>query len=176
MVRNILAFTLRAIAVSLALPSLVMAEEPRPPAADRPLPAAVEARARAEILHEALHATLQIVHHTYFSEDDGMPIPAATLREVFREMSQRQKVELRWLAVNAQAMNVDHQPRDDFEKDAAKAIAAGQDSYELAENGTYRRAGLITLGSECLKCHLPNRTSNKSRAAALVIAMPMKRG
>ena len=174
MIRNMFAIALRAVAVSLALSAFALADEPKP-AEERPLPAAAEARARAEILHEALHATLQVVHHAYFREDDGTPIPAATLREVFREMSQRQKVELRWLAVNAQAMNVDHQPRDEFEKNAAKAIASGQDSYELAASGTYRRAGLITLGSECLKCHLPSRTSNKSRAAALVITMPIEK-
>jgi hypothetical protein len=174
MVQKILAVTLRAIALPLALSTFSKGEAPK--AVERPLPTTAEARARAELLHETLHATLQVVHHAYFREDDGTPIPAATLRDVFREMSQRQKVELRWLAVNAQAMNVDHQPKDDFEKSAAKALAAGQDSYEEAADGVYRRAGLITLGSECLKCHLPTRTSNKSRAAALVIAMPMKKG
>lgn len=162
--------TFRAVALALALSEFSAGEE----RVDRAVPTAAEARARAELLHETLHATLQAVHHAYFRPDDGSPIPAATLREVFRELSQRQKVQLRWLAVNAQAMNVDHQPRDDFEKAAAQAIAAGQDSYEQADRGTYRRAGLITLGSECLKCHLPNRTSNKSRAAALVITLPVE--
>jgi hypothetical protein len=30
------------------------------------------------------------------------------------------------------------------------------------------------LSSECLKCHLPNRTSTKDRAAGLVITMPVR--
>ena len=165
---NSLTNALRGAAFTLCLSALATAAEPMPA---RPLPTTAEARARAELLHESLHATLQVVHHVYFRDDDGTPIPAATLKEVFGEMSKRQKVELRWLAVNAQAMNVDHQPRDEFEKNAVKAIASGQEAYEQAENGVYRRAGLITLGSECLKCHVPNRTSNKSRAAALVITL-----
>ena len=78
-----------------------------------------------------MHATLQVVHHAYFREDDKTPIPAATLKLVFREMAERQKVELRWLAVDGQAMNADHKPRDEFEKQAAAAIAAPKMSFFL---------------------------------------------
>lgn len=163
-----------AMAFHLALAALAIGDDPAQPAAGQPLPSATEARGRAKLLHETLHATLQAVHHHYFREDEKVPIPAATLRDVFREVARRQGVELRWLAVNAQAMNVDHLPRDDFEKNAAKAIAAGEESYEQAEHGVYRRAGAITLTSDCLKCHLPHRTSTKSRAAALVIRLPIE--
>lgn len=142
--------------------------------AQRPHPSVAEARGRAELLHESIHATLQAVHHQYFSEDEGIVIPAITLKSVFRELARHQQVEVRWLAVNAQAMNVDHEPRDDFEKAAAKAIAAGADHFDAAENGMYRRVGAITLESECLKCHLPTRNSVTERAAGLFIAMPVK--
>jgi hypothetical protein len=144
-----------------------------PPAAEEPRPSAAEARGRARLLHEAIHATLQYVHHEYYREDEGLTIPAATLKSVFRELARSQKVSLRWLVVNARAMNVDHTPRDEFEKRAVQALAAGKDEYELAENGVYRHAAAITLGSECLKCHLPNRTSTEDRAAGLVITIPI---
>uniref|UniRef100_A0A7C2P288 DUF3365 domain-containing protein n=1 Tax=Schlesneria paludicola TaxID=360056 RepID=A0A7C2P288_9PLAN len=143
---------------------------------DRAAPAArsvEEARGRAQLLHEAIHAALQVVHHEYYREDQGLTIPAVTLRRVFGELANRHKVELRWLAVNAQAMNVEHKPRDDFEKQAVEALAKGQPDYEQVADGMYRFAGAITLSSECLKCHLPNRTSTKDRAAGLVIALPL---
>lgn len=144
------------------------------PPANARLPALEEARGRAKLLHESMHATLQVVHHEYFREDKGISIPAATLKRVFKELATRQQVELRWLAVNAQAMNVDHKPRTDFEHQAVRALAAGKEEFELVEEGVYRHVGVITLTSDCLKCHLPNRTSTKDRAAGLVIAMRIK--
>jgi hypothetical protein len=140
-----------------------------------PLPSVAEARGRARLLHETIQAMLQVVHHEYYREDEKLPIPARTFKKVFRELADHQKVEIRWLAVTGQAMNQDHTPQNDFEKQAVREIASGAEEYELAENGIYRRAGVITLTSECLKCHVPNRTNVKNRAAGLVIAMPIDR-
>ncbi len=144
-------------------------------ATDQPVtevPTVEAARGRARLLHEAMHATLQVVHHEYYREDEGLAIPAATLKTVFKELGKRQKVELRWLVVNAKAMNVDHNPQNDFEKEAVAALASGNHEFELAKGGVYRHAGLILLTSECLKCHLPRRTSTDPRAAGLVISVP----
>lgn len=136
--------------------------------------ATAAARDRAELLHETIHAALEVVHHKYYREDEGLPIPAAVLKGVFRELAERQQVELRWLAVDAQAMNVEHLPRDEFERSAVRALTSGREAFESAENGVYRRVGPITLSSECLKCHLPNRTSTAPRTAGLVITMPLR--
>jgi hypothetical protein len=133
-----------------------------------------EARGRARLLHETVHATLHYVHHAYFREDEGLKIPAATLEDVFKELESAHKVRLRWLAVNTRAMDIDHEPGDDFEKAAVKAIAGGAEYHETQEDRTYRFAGSITLASECLSCHLPARNSNDPRAAALAIAIPMQ--
>lgn len=141
---------------------------------DRPITPA-EARGRAKLLHETMHATLQVVHHEYYREDEALKLPAATLRSVFRELAERQKVELRWLAVNADAMNVDHRPRDPFERQAVKELAGGKKEFEQVSDNVYRFAGPITLTSDCLKCHAPTRTSNQDRAAALVITMPLRK-
>ena len=132
-----------------------------------------EARGRARLLHETLHATLQVVHDEYYRPDERLTLPAATLERVFRELAARQNVKLRWLAVNAQAMNVNHAPQDEFEKNSVTALTAGQDEFERVEHATYRYTGAITLSSACLKCHLPGRTSNKDRVAALVISIPL---
>lgn len=142
-------------------------------ATDASPPSVDEARQRARLLHETLHDTLQLVHSRYYREDEGLEIPAGALKHVFKGLAERNGVELRWLAVNARAMSIDHNPRDEFEKEAAKALAAGKDEYELVAGGTYRYAGPITLKAECLKCHLPSRSSNDSRRAGLLIEMPI---
>ena len=133
-----------------------------------------EARGRARLLHETVHATLQIVHLQYYREDEGLIIPARTMKAVFDEVARARKVQMHWLVVNAKAMNVDHNPRDEFERNAAQSLASGKREVDLLEHGVYRYAGAITLSSECLKCHLPNRTSTKDRAAGLVITMPVR--
>jgi hypothetical protein len=143
------------------------------PTVTAPAASADEARSRARLLHETVHATLHYVHHEYYREDEGLAIPAETLRRVFREVAERQKVELRWLAVDGQAMNTDHKPRDEFERQAAAAIAAGKGEFEQTAEGKYRRAAAITLTSECLKCHLPNRKSNMNRSAGLIVTIPL---
>ncbi|MDR3618893.1 MAG: DUF3365 domain-containing protein [Paludisphaera borealis] len=148
-------------------------DEPSATAAAAPRPSAGEARERAKLLHGTIHDTLQIVHSRYYREDEGLPIPAATLKLVFQRLAERDGVELHWLAVDTKAMNIDHAPRNEFEKEAVKVLVSGKEEYDLAGDGVYRRVGLITLGSECLECHLPGRTSNKSRTAGLVITMPI---
>lgn len=157
--------------------TFVKAQEPDPSSAlplPRQSPLTVdEARQQAEVLHESLHATLQVVHHQYYREDEGLPIPAATLKKVFQHLERDRKIEIRWLAGNAQAMNVDHAPKTDFEKEAVKALATGKAHVEQVEEGIYRHVGPIVLQSECLKCHLPSRKSNKDRLAALLIAIPV---
>ena len=155
--------------------------EKAPPSANvpdvPPVPrvSADEARRQAELLHETIHATLQIVHHQYYREDEGLRLPAAVLKDVFAELARSRQVQLRWLAVTAQPVNIDHRPADEFEKNAVEALAAGKEHFELAADGLYRRAARINLRSECLKCHLPSRTSTADRAAGLVISIPIAR-
>ena len=134
----------------------------------------VEARARAQILHEAFHGALQVMHRDFFDEDDARVLPSGSLEDVFKEMLRSHEIKLSWLAVNAKAMNVDHEPKSVFEKAAAKAIGSGNKQYESIGEAEYRFAGSIRLASQCLKCHLPRRTNTKDRAAALVITMPLK--
>lgn len=162
------------IAVS-TLAALIAFATPPAEVAVPPAPTVEEARERARLLHEAMHSTLQVVHHTYYREDEGLVIPAASLDRVFREVERRRGVKLRWLAVNAQAMNDDHKPQGEFEQKAVEALTAGQDEYEEVKEGIYRHVGTITLSSDCLKCHAPTRTSNKDRAAALIISLPVKK-
>ncbi len=132
-----------------------------------------EARRQAALLHTTLHATLQAMHHRYYREDAGLPIPAATVKEIFAELEQESSVKLRWLVVEGQAMNTDHQAKTPFERDAVDKLKSGSPFVEETRDGTYRRAAPITLTSHCLKCHVPDRKSTKNRTAGLIISMPV---
>ncbi len=152
------------------------AAEPKdaePKDAELRVPVAV-ARDRAKLMHQIYASTLKVMHHRYFHEDKAA-IPARAMEDVFSEISWRAKIDARWIAANTQAMSLDHEPADEFEKQAAKEISAGKDEYESIEKGVYRRAGAIPLGAGCVNCHtgfsgLPPKSS---RYAGLVISMPV---
>lgn len=135
----------------------------------------VEARIRAKILHDTIHATLQFVHRDFFDPLEMDLIPSATLSEVFSEVEEDWKIEIRWLGVEGKTMNADHKPKDRFEKKAVEELAAGKAEFDAMEGRFYRRAAPIVLHNACLKCHVPNRTSLEDRVAGLVISMPLAR-
>lgn len=133
-----------------------------------------EARARARLLHEALHGALQVMHRDFFREGEHMAIPSESLADVFRELERSMNVKVGWMAVNSKAMNPAHRAKSPFEKKAAEALAGGRESYDAVEEKTYRYAGAIKLGNQCLKCHVPDRQSLEDRKASLVISMQME--
>ncbi len=140
------------------------------------LPATVaEARGRARLLYESLHGTLQVVHRDFFDEEESLTTPSKTLEDVFEELARTQKVTLNWVAVDTTAMNIDHKARGEYQKAVVEALSSGKNEYEDVKNNTYRFAGSIRLSSRCLKCHVPRRSNNKNRTAALLISMPMKK-
>jgi hypothetical protein len=169
--------------------AIALCEEPqtaKPPAAegdkapavakDLAVDAAV-ARDRAKQMYDIYSTTLDVIHHRYF-HGDRTTIPARAMEDVFSEMKRRSKVEARWISVNTKAMSIDHDPKTDFEKRAAKEIAEGKTEIETIEDGYYRRAGGISLHSGCLSCHegLFQSSSKKPRFAGLVISVPIEVG
>ncbi|MEK6235559.1 MAG: DUF3365 domain-containing protein [Planctomycetales bacterium] len=132
------------------------------------------ARERARLAHNIYATTLDVIHHRYF-RNERSTIPARAMEDVFSQIARQENIKGRWIAVNAKAMSIDHKPRDDFEKQAAKAIAAGSEDYERVENGVYRRAkGISLMNRGCLICHLGFGASGKTqRFAGLVITIPV---
>ncbi len=57
---------------------------------------------------------------------------------------------------------------------AACFAVRGLDAEPPAGLASTSIAGAITLSGECLKCHVPDRTDLKDRAAGLVISVPLK--
>jgi hypothetical protein len=134
-----------------------------------------EARARARLMHKIYASTLEVMHHYYFRENRPV-LPARALEDVFADLDEQTKIQTRWIAVNTPAMSIQHQPESAFEKKAAAMIARGQNEYDSVENGYYRHAGAIPLGSSCVACH--NRFSQQQaktpRFAGLVITIPVQ--
>lgn len=134
-----------------------------------------EARKRAKLAHSIYSSTLDVIHHRYF-RNDRSAIPARTMEDIFKDVASDENLQARWISVNTKAMSIDHEPEDEFEKAAAKAIASGKDNYESVVDGNYRRAGAISLMNRgCLGCHLGFGASTEiDRFAGLVITIPVK--
>lgn len=141
---------------------------------DTRIPLAV-ARERAKVMHQMYSATLDVVHHHYF-QPDGATLPARALEDVFAEMAKRASVRSRWISVNTRPMTISHEPKGDFEKRAAEAIAAGQPSFDRVEKGFYRSATAIPLGNFCVGCHsgVFGPQAKTPRFAGLVIDIPIR--
>lgn len=136
-----------------------------------------EALGRARWIHEVMHGALQVMHRDYFGDgNDGdsgfLTLPSQSLEDVFKEMARSWKVEIRWLGVNA-TKDVDHEPVDDFERNAAAVLSKGGEEFSAIERERFRYVGAIQLQNECLKCHVPNRRSLEDRVAGLAISFPL---
>ena len=79
-----------------------------------------EARARAKLLQITYESTLISVHRAYFEDGKRMMVPARVLEDVFYWVDQETGGETRWISVNTEAMNIDHEPESEIEKKAAK--------------------------------------------------------
>lgn len=153
----------------------LFADEKRSESPSESMPASneSEARARAMMLHEVVRGALQVMHRDFFDEDNADAIPSASLEDVFHEMGKSYDMRFKWLIVNTDVVNVDHQAETAFEKAAVKALAAGEPFAEETTESRYRFAGPIRLRSQCLKCHVKRRTGNEDRTAGLVITIPI---
>ncbi len=116
-----------------------------------------------ELLHEMVRGALQIMHRDFFDEENSHAIPSASLEDVFHEMGKSYDVQMKWLTVNTDLVNVDHQAKSAFEKAAVKELAAGKQMAEKIEERSYQYAGAIRLGSQCLKCHVQRRSGRKAK-------------
>ena len=146
---------------------------------DEPRLTVEQARTQAKLLHDTYISTLHAMHRRYFDDsarqNKQIAVPSRVMEEIFADIQLRWKMKARWLAVNAQAMSLGHEPQDDFEKEAARLFVQGKESHEQVVDGVYRHAGSIALFSSCLKCHAPAPMNpDVARYAGLVISVPVK--
>lgn len=133
------------------------------------------ARDRAKLMHKLYVITMDVMHDRYFHNDRAV-VPARAMEDVFTQFKRETGAESRWISVNTEPMSVSHEPKTDFEKTAAKELAAGKADYEVVEDGVYRRATPIRFTEGCIACHVgffkePPKTP---KYAGLIISMPLK--
>ncbi len=153
-------------------------EEPKDPDTQPPTAGPVSvavARDRAKLAHHIFELTLHVMHDRYFHDPRAI-VPARALEDAFAELAERTQVTPRWISVNTKAMSVGHEPKGDFEKQAAAALSAGKQEFEQVEKGVYRRAAAIPLAGECVSCHTGffAKEPKSPRFAGLVIGIPVE--
>lgn len=132
------------------------------------------ARDRAILMHRIYTSTLDVMHHRYFHVDRSI-VPARAMEDVFSDLERETGSKANWISVNLKAMSLNHEPASEFEKQAAREIAAGRDEIEVVEDGFYRRATPIPLHGGCVSCHagFSPQQSKKQKFAGLVISIPV---
>src|SRR5690606_27916382 len=95
------------------------------------------ARDRARFMHRIYAATLEVMHDHYF-HGERATVPARAMEDIFDVLDRQTKIQAHWIAVNTKAMSIGHEPETEFEKQAAKEIAAGKEEFEKVEKGVYR--------------------------------------
>jgi len=132
------------------------------------------ARQRAKTMQELYAVTLDVLHQRYFHRDKSI-LPARAMEDIFDEIERQSGVQAHWISASLKPMSIDHKPADDFERRAAKEIAAGTPDLEAIEGDRYRRALAIPLASGCLGCHQGLGQNNKRQQfAGLVITVPLR--
>ncbi len=176
---------LAAVSVFLgnALVPSVFSDEPGPSEGSQPAGSALVgdgklsidvARERATVTQDIYAATLRMLHQRYFHQDKRV-LPARAMQDIFDDIENQSSIKARWISASLKPMSIDHTPESDFEKKAAKEIAAGTPHLEVVEGGYYRRAIAIPLTSGCLGCHEGLFQNNgRKKFAALVVSMPFQ--
>jgi hypothetical protein len=161
--------------ILLAIASAVMVRAEGEEKDSQPRVAVSVARDRAKVMHDVYAATLEVMHDRYFHDDRAI-VPARALEDVFAELAKQSAVKANWIAVNTKAMSINHEPKTNFEKQAATELAAGKDEYELIEKGVYQRAAPIALTGGCVSCHTGffSGAPKSPRFAGLVITIPVE--
>ena len=99
-------------------------------------------RDRAKLMHEIYSATLEVMHDRYFHADRA--IVRARWRMSFSPGCSTGS-QANWISVNLKAMSINHEPKTDFEKRAAREIVVGETEIEEIKDGMYRRASAIPM-------------------------------
>lgn len=151
------------------------AAEPHARAVSAESAAVVAARERAALAQVIYASMMEVLHRHYFRRGQAV-LPARAMEDVFADVAEQTKVEGSWIAVNTKAMSIHHEPKTDFEKQAAAAIAAGEEKFEAVEKDVYRSARPIPLGEGCVNCHtgMFRGPAKTPRMAGLIVTVPLK--
>jgi len=132
------------------------------------------ARDRAKLMHEIYSATLEVMHDRYFHADRAI-VPARAMEDVFSHLNDQTGSQANWISVNLKAMSINHEPKTDFEKRAAREIVLGETEIDEIKDGMYRRASAIPMTGGCISCHggFFKEPTKAKKFTGLVISIPI---
>ncbi len=125
---------------------------------ETPSEASVGAARRETKMLDDLYKTAIVTVTDIYVEDATSTAAATAFRPVFKAMKDAKHHEARLVDGLGDPINPDNAARDTFEKEAMKAILAGQASYERVEtvDGTAQLRTMTTLPmvmEKCVLCH-----------------------
>ena len=149
-------------------------QNPKTQDEDVPRVSVAVARDRAKLMNEVYLTTLHVMHERYFHADRAI-VPARAMEDVFTEIERQTGSKANWISVNLKAMSINHEPKTEFEKHAAREIAAGESSVEVIEDGYFRQASSVSMTGGCISCHAGffNQPSKSQKFTGLVISIPI---
>lgn len=132
------------------------------------------ARDRAKIMQGIYLTTLHVMHERYFHADRAI-IPARAMEDVFTEIERQTGSKANWISVNMKAMSINHEPKTEFEKRAAREFVTGEEVVEVIEDGYFRQASPVSMTGGCISCHAGffNQPSKSPKYTGLVISIPI---
>jgi len=158
---------LAAAAAATTLGTLALAQDAAKPARYT-LP---QARQTVNMLNDLYVTSVVETHGTYVK--DAGTVPAATVaRHVFVAMGKKGWPKTRWLSTTGRPFNPEHNPKDQFEKDAVQALKSGKPRFERVENGNLRVATLVPLvDKSCQMCHTKDKVGDPIGGLAYTVPL-----
>lgn len=131
--------------------------------------AAVQRARRQVLMLDDLYKTVVVlVTDKYVHSDDDVAAGAAA-QLLFEAMRKKGHHDIRLLDATGEPYDDDNLPKDEFEKEAIRALKAGKPSYEQVEERdggrVFRMATPIPVVLEkCAMCHEAYKTAKKNEA------------
>lgn len=130
-----------------------------------------QARQTVSMLNDLYVNAVVLTHGTYV-KDKGITPAATVARKVFEAMDKKGWPKTRWLSTTGRPFNPDHNPKDQFEKDAVVALKKGQARFERVENGQLRVATLVPLvDKSCQMCHTKDKVGDPIGGLSYTVAL-----
>lgn len=135
---------------------------------------AARARQAVRLMADFYRENLLLVHETYVRANK--PPAAAVIRDQFVDMTARGWPKAHWLSVNGNPLNPANRPKDEFERDASRAIRRGQELVERIETAAYggrryRAVASVAFTGPCLKCHWGEKESDYFGGVTFVVPL-----